>query len=1009
MQSSIFDTLKSESVTSLRFHFHSYVKVLLPAILFFGLSQVASSQAYFQQTVNSKIEVTLNDTLHELTAFEQVEYTNNSPDTLRFLYFHLWPNAYSNNQTQLAKQIFTFKGKQKLFNDPELRGWIDSLNFKVNDLPVRWNLLPNQTDVCQILLNKPLRPGEMILITTPFHVKIPKGVTSRLGHIDQSYQITQWFPKPAVYDRSGWHQMSYLDQGEFYSEFGSYDVSITLPANYIVAATGNLQNKNELERLDKLAADSTWKSIAMLGKIKLIKSSPQTKTLRYTGTNMHDFAWFADKQFHVMKGKVKLPDSGKEVTTWVMCTSRQSRLWKKSLLYLNAAVLDFSNLIGDYPYPGFTLVQSALNAGLGMEYPGLAVIGETKDAYSLDDVITHETGHTWFYGALGSNERRYPYMDESITSNYEQRHLLNKYPERKLWEVYLKKEKQARFLHIENMPVKQLQELTWLISARNNEEQPLNLTSTDYTEMNYGQMIYSKASMGFTYLRAYLGDSLYDASMHDYYRQWKFRHPQPEDLRRVFELHSTKNTAWFFDDFMGTTKRLDYKIMRLENHKLLVKNNAELASPLIIAGLNKDSICFEKWVDGFSGEQWIDIPAGNYTEIKIDPNHVMPELFRLNNNIRTSGIFPKADPVQPQLLMSIEDPEKHSLMYIPAVNWNRENGFMIGMALNNGIVTPKPFEYFIMPFFVFNHATMAGFGKIAYNITPYNNFIQKATISLEGTQFGAPYNQNYHRLMAGVELNFRPDKPTNPIRQKAYGRYITASDLSQIEIGIPAVMNSYVQLGYLLQKNSKVNPYNLLASVELNKSYQKASVELNYKYSYSGKGNGFEIRGFAGVMLKNTSSVPFYGLAPGGRSGREQYLYEGLYPDRFGVSPETFWSRQMTLSEGGLVSPINEQLGYSNWLVSLSLTSSLPGIASQTGIKPFINLLINDHGLSTSHNSLFFGEAGLKFSLLNIFEIYFPLLVTGNIQSINSSFSDKIRIVLNLDFSKSGKLNNIGL
>src|SRR5690606_1704437 len=132
------------------------------------------------------------------------------------------------------KQLLRLNGKQKLFTDPELNGFTDSLNFVVNEKQVRWNLLPGQPDICQVFLNLPIIPGDSIIISTPFRVKIPKGVTSRLGHIGESYQISQWYPKPAVYDKDGWHQMSYLDQGEFYSEFGSFDVKITLPSNYIV-------------------------------------------------------------------------------------------------------------------------------------------------------------------------------------------------------------------------------------------------------------------------------------------------------------------------------------------------------------------------------------------------------------------------------------------------------------------------------------------------------------------------------------------------------------------------------------------------------------------------------------------------------------------------------------------------------------------------------------------------------------------------------------------------------
>jgi hypothetical protein len=182
---------------------YAFRQLILICPMIIGFYSKGSAQDYFQQEVNYKIHVSLNDKKHELKAFETLEYMNKSPDTLRVLFFHLWPNAYSDNKTELAKQVFRLKGKEKLFNDPELRGYIDSLDFRVNNKKVEWNLLPGMPDICQVTLNMPLVPGGTIIVTTPFHVKIPKGVTSRLGHIGESYQISQWYPKPAVYDRSG--------------------------------------------------------------------------------------------------------------------------------------------------------------------------------------------------------------------------------------------------------------------------------------------------------------------------------------------------------------------------------------------------------------------------------------------------------------------------------------------------------------------------------------------------------------------------------------------------------------------------------------------------------------------------------------------------------------------------------------------------------------------------------------------------------------------------------------
>ncbi|MDZ7774934.1 MAG: hypothetical protein U5L09_04620 [Bacteroidales bacterium] len=406
--------------------------------------------------------------------------------------------------------------------------------------------------------------------------------------------------------------------------------------------------------------------------------------------------------------------------------------------------------------------------------------------------------------------------------------------------------------------------------------------------------------------------------MHEYYRNWIFTHPRPDDLRTVFENVTDKDLTWFFDDLMGTTKRLDYKMVRLENQKLLVKNKGELVSPLIIAGMTGDSIYFEKWMDGFEGKQWIELPEGDYSEIKIDPKHVMPEIFRRNNNIQKTGPFPKADPIQTQLLFTVDDPEKHTLMYLPAVNWTRENGFMAGMAFHNGFIIPKPVEYFVMPFYAFGNNDLAGFGRITYNITPYDKFIRLAAISLEGTQFGAPGNQNFQKIKTGVDLYFRNRDMTSPLIQKVSGNYIAASSLHQIELQEKAEMNSYLQLGYQLERHSRINPFTLQASFESGETHQKTSVEFNYKLSYYGQDNGLDIRLFAGTMLKENSNIPFYAFSPGGRSGREQYLYQGTYPDRFAVFPTRFWSRQMSLSEGGLVSPVNDSLGYSRRLVSLS-------------------------------------------------------------------------------------------
>jgi hypothetical protein len=334
-----------------------------------------NKRAYFQQEVDYTIEVELDDSNHFLHAYERMVYHNHSHRPLDSIWIHLWPNAYKDNTTALAKQLRE-NGNLRLHYSEELeRGYIDSLDFMADGNKVGWHYDEQNPDICVIRLKKPVLPGESVTLTTPFRVKIPVGKFSRLGHDGEAYQITQWYPKPAVFDMEGWHPMPYLDQGEFYSEYGSFDVRITLPSNYVVGATGDLYNPEEREWLLK-KAEKTEQLAGFSLDLDFPESSKEYKTLRYRQKNVHDFAWFADKRYHVLHGEIALPGSGDTVETWVMFSNLEADLWKKAIPYVNQAVYWYSKWNGDYPYKQVTALQGALNAGGGMEYPNVTVIGE---------------------------------------------------------------------------------------------------------------------------------------------------------------------------------------------------------------------------------------------------------------------------------------------------------------------------------------------------------------------------------------------------------------------------------------------------------------------------------------------------------------------------------------------------------------------------------------------------------------------------------------------------------
>ena len=471
-------------------------KILLSLVLL-G-STIGLSQSYFQQEVDYSIAVTLNDEDHTLSAFEEFKYTNNAPCALDFIYIHVWPNAYKNNETGLAKQLYRLNEKRLEYASDASRGYIDSLDFKINGESAKWAYDNTNIDIVKLTLNKPLEPGASITVSTPFKVKIPSGKISRLGHIGESYQITQWYPKPAVYDRDGWHQMPYLNQGEFYSEYGSFEVSITLPKNYVVGATGDLQTPSEVDFLNDLVKQTElkfesdgFKNKSRLGNANtpFPKSDSLYKTITYIQENVHDFAWFADKRFNVLKGEVELPHSKRKVTSWAMFVPHHANQWKDAIEYINDGTYYYSKWNGDYQYNQVTAVDGTISAGGGMEYPNVTVIGNASSKQELEVVIVHEVGHNWFYGMLGSNERLHPWMDEGMNTLNEIRYIKTKYPNNTQLSDMMRGVAEA--IHLEHLSHHDQHDMTYAATASAGLDQPIELHSDDYTSLNYGGIVYS--------------------------------------------------------------------------------------------------------------------------------------------------------------------------------------------------------------------------------------------------------------------------------------------------------------------------------------------------------------------------------------------------------------------------------------------------------------------------------------------------------------------------------------
>ncbi len=982
------------------------IYIVLISCLF--LSQINAQENYFQQKVDYRIECELDDINHRLASKMDISYTNNSPDELSFIYFHIWPNAYKNNETALSKQ-FVDRGEDKLyFAEDEDLGYIENLDFKLDGKSLEWKYDPMHQDIVIVSLNEALKPGKTIELKIPFDLKIPASF-SRLGHVETSYQMTQWYPKPAVYDHKGWHPMPYLNSGEFYSEFGNFEVQITLPKNYLVAATGTLQEADEkawlLEEIEKS------NKILEAGTDDISEDFPASakkmKTISFKAKDVHDFAWFADKRFLVQKGSVTLSNND-EIDTWAFFTGHEADLWVRAVEYLNNSVAFLSETVGNYPWPHATAVQSALSAGGGMEYPMITVIASSGNAESLDQVIEHEVGHNWFYGILAFNERDHAWMDEGINSYYEQRYMV-KYYQKEMPDML-----PDFIMSRTNLG---LTELAYLLQSRRAKEQIANTSSNDLSEINYFLAAYMKPALVFKHLESYWGTAKFDKYMQAFYEAWKFKHPYPEDLSSFLENISGENLDWVFKDLLNSTKKIDYSIKRAhvesDNIGLDVVNLGEIAAPLCIAAYKDEVLQFTKWYDGFTGKRHLDFPKGDYDNYIIDPEFKTLEYNRKNNNLKSKAVFKTGDPIKMSFLTGSEMSDKQNIYYLPLLSVNNYDKLMLGLSLHNYGVPQTAFRFALNPMFGFGSNQLVGMGDLQLDI-PLQGTVRMISLGLGTKRFSYNYSQVYDfhdhfvKLAPRLEIKFKKKDAVRSPSQKILIRSVNIFQDYGVGINIDTreferqQRNYFVnQLNYNIKKKTALSKYEGNVSFEQGRGFTKFFGSFKQSYVLNKKGGGFSWRFFGGTMLSLDKTKlelsPFFRVngIPGTGNIQRDYLYDEYL---LGRSDTRDFSSQQIFDRDGYLKTLANVGSSESWMLGIGLKGS---IRKRIPIRPYIDFVIYPDTFSENINLVYSG--GLSLSLIkNVFEVNFPLLESQLLrdspiyQTDRTSYFSKVSFLINL-------------
>lgn len=967
------------------------------------------AQTYFQQQVDHRIEVRLDDVNNALFAYAEFDYTNRSPDALDTLWIHLWPNAYRDRNTAFCRQKDAQGDLTAHFADPEERGFIDSLDIKVNGDRVAWGYDVEHADIAWIALRKPLVTGAMVTVSTPFHVKIPDARLSRLGHSGQAYYISQWYPKPAVYDNTGWHPLPYLDQGEFYSEFGSFDVRITLPANYVLAATGERRDCPEEEAyMDSLASLPPSFVLSDGAEDPFPPSSRHLKTIRFTQDSVHDFAWFADKRYAVRKGHVVLPASGRTVTTWTLFTPRNAALWSDANTYVQQSLLRYSGLVGDYRYASCTAVDGTIAAGGGMEYPMITIIGNTGSRYDLDQVIAHEVGHNWFYGMLASNERDHPWMDEGMNSFFEQRYMEARYPG-------------MRTPYYQNLPLDGLKlqrlgprghnEMDYRFNARRNWDQAPASPSSAFTEINYGANVYSKTALAFDQLYRSLGPARFDACTQAYFNTWAGKHPTPADVQASYTSTSGVDLDWCFKELIGTDRKVDIKALRLKNGSLTYRYTGALEAPFpLTAWAGRDSLG-TAWFTARPGRNTTALPWPTATRARIDAAASTLDIDRRNNGTGSSiwsgsYRFPSF-----KFLMGPEREDRGTIHWSPAIGYNAHDGFMAGVGLSNTSFPSQRLEWAAAPLYGFRSGRPAGGARLMWNDDRLgSDILRNVHIGVSGfaaSLYGlGDVDQWYQRLVPSIQLDPRL-QATGPevylryrgilLWRHAEGLVQTPSDEVHVS---DRFQETYHELSADLKKATGLHPFQADLNYLRGAAFDRVSLEASWSAILDARAHRVTFRTFLGTFLSKERERMRADMGWRMYWGSSDLLYDHLYTDRQYTGQNT--AIQFNKDQGGFKTPTS--IGTSDtWIAALNMEVDLPfalpmAVFASYGAAPVT--YITADGSSTGWRGNW--EAGIGIRIWrDIAEVWAPLVVSQDMREEQAlrgiSFTDRIRIVLSLE------------
>ncbi|TAI49825.1 metalloprotease [Flagellimonas allohymeniacidonis] len=891
-----------------------------------------------------------------MTVTQRFTYVNESDDGLSVLYFNDWNHAFANKKTALAKRFGEeFNRSLHLAKDKE-RGFTSIKTIVDNNYTgLNWTRMGNQ-DVLRIELNDVLDAGQSIQLFFTYTLKLPNSKFTSYGRNPiGEYFLKDWYITPAVYDDE-WKLYNNMDLDDHYTDVSNTTIKLTFPEKLFLAT--NFSDGG-------------------------ITSFPGGQYVQLSGENRKNC------EIHLTRGRRFTKHITELLTVTTDLEAKKYDNISEGISISKVAKYLHDNL---GPYPHDNLLVSELDYGKHPLY-GInqlpSFIRPYEEQFQFEMKFLKTSLRSYLKETLFIDRRAERWVSDAIVNYLMIKYVEEYYPDQKLVGK-LSKIWGFRGFHLAQMDFNEQYALLSMLSARRNIDQALSTRNDSLIKFNERIANGFKAGLGMAYLSEYLNSQKIDSSIQSFYRNYKLKPlVKAKDFRKTIEEFADKDIDWFFDEYVSTRKKIDFKIKNIfkseDSITLTIKNKRGTNVPISLFGLNKDSVVSKYWFTGIDTSRTITIPRGDETRLVLNYDQKIPEFNQRDNWKTLNGFFSSNKKLKLQFFKDTEDPYFYQIFYVPIANFNVYDGITPGLRIYNKTFLERPFTYDIAPTYSFLEKTVVGKASFRYRKYHGKSGLYVSNYVLGGSTSHFQVNSRFSTITPSVSFGWRPDNLISNRRQSLLFRHVNV--FRNIDESIADEIDtdpdySVFNVRFRDVDNDILNFTSWSIDAQHASNFTKVAFEMEYRKLFESN-RQLNLRLYAGKFIRNRTDSDFFSFA---LDRPTDYLFDLPYLGR--SEDSGIYSQQIIIAEGGFKSSLPNPFA-NDWIATANASTNIWRWIEAYGDIGFIR--------STGEDARFVYDSGVRLNLVtDYFELYFPVYSNLGWEIAQPDYGRSIRFVVTI-------------